>query len=87
MVDKNGTAAQAAGPQITEAMRKEYFELLVKLVGGYGDTTGTLQKKLQDVAASRGTIDQGLIDIIKELCNCQAIIVILECLCKFLTGG
>jgi len=87
MIDKNGTAAQTAGPQITEAMRKEYFELLVKLVDRYGTTSDALNQRLRDVAATRGPIDQGLIDIIKELCNCQAIIVILECLCKFLTGG
>jgi polysaccharide pyruvyl transferase WcaK-like protein len=32
-------------------------------------------------------ITQGLVDIIKQLCDCKAIVAILECLCKFLTGG
>ena len=71
-----------------EKVRQQYFQLLVSLVDHYGTTSKAVNDELKKVAANpEQPIPLGLIDIIRELCDCKAIIVILECLCKWLTHG
>ena len=71
-----------------EAMRKMYVRLLMQMVEGHGQSTVAAQTGILAFAKDpTASIGQDLIDLIKTLCDCKAVIVILECLCRLFTGG
>jgi polysaccharide pyruvyl transferase WcaK-like protein len=68
-------------------LRTEYLDLLFKMVAQHETTSEEVNALLRRVAADpEALMTPGLIGIIEALCNCKAIIVILECLCDWLTG-
>lgn len=76
-------------PEVSEAeLQKEYLRILLTMVENHGAVSREVNAQLHEFALNpNAKIGLGLIDIIKTLCDCKAIIVILECLCKWLTGS
>lgn len=73
---------------LPEDVQKQYIALLTGILQTYAETNAEAQKALRAVTANpQRALDGGLIDLIKLLCDCKAVIAILECLCKMLTGG
>jgi hypothetical protein len=75
---------------LPEDVKKQYIAILMSILETHAATNAEAQKALRAITADPQkafAIDGGLLDLIKLLCDCAAIIAILECLCKVLTGG
>jgi hypothetical protein len=68
-----------------------YIDTLFKILIPYAASSAELHIKVQGMLRA-GTPPaaqdfKDIIGIIEALCDCKAIVEILNCLCKFLTGG
>jgi predicted nuclease of restriction endonuclease-like RecB superfamily len=63
--------------------RQQLIETMMQILVAYGASTKEVNEQLRVLSADpNAKIGQGLIDIIKALCDCTAVHIILECLCK-----
>jgi hypothetical protein len=87
----DATAADPRRPApLPEDVKKQYIAILMSILHTHAETNAEAQKALRVITADPQkafALDGGLLDLIKLLCDCKAIIAILECLCKVLTGG
>jgi hypothetical protein len=81
-----GTTILRPGPGVTKEMQDEYYKFLKQILEQYTASNAAAHKQLQALKPG-DPVPQGLIDIIEKLCDCKAIVEILNCLCKWLTGG
>jgi hypothetical protein len=79
------TAAEPVRPEPLDGVKKEYIAMLMKLLDIHAGNNIEVQKALAELKMSQKAPDSKLIDLIKVLCDCEAIKIILECLCKALT--
>jgi hypothetical protein len=63
--------------------RQQLIETMMQILVAYGASTKEVNEQLRVLSADpNAVIGQRLIDIIKALCDCTAVHIILECLCK-----
>jgi hypothetical protein len=89
MADEAATDARRPMP-LPEDVKKQYIGILMSILQDHAAASGDARKALQAITADPQKafqLDGGLLDLIKLLCDCKAVIAILECLCKMLTGG
>jgi hypothetical protein len=75
---------------VPEDVKKHIISILTGILETHAATNAEAQKALRAITADPQKafqLDGGLLDLIKLLCDCKAVIAILECLCKLLTGG
>jgi hypothetical protein len=73
-------------PPALDDVKKEYIALLMSILKEHAGANEKAHAALREIQANpQRALDGGLLELIKVLCDCKAIIVILECLCKALT--
>lgn len=86
MPEQKPMTAEAVRADDHEVARQRYIMLLMDILESYGASTKDVNRQLKELQAQpQAKIGQGLIDIIKALCDCTAVQIILECLCKLFT--
>jgi hypothetical protein len=78
-------AAPARSPALDD-VKKEYIALLMSILETHAKTNKQAQEALAEIKANpQKALNNNLLEIIKILCECPAILKILDCLCDALT--
>jgi hypothetical protein len=86
MAEQKSMVADSYKANNLDEARREYIALLMSILESYGASSKEVNRQLQDLSDnSSARIGQDLIDLIKALCDCSAVHIILECLCKLFT--
>jgi hypothetical protein len=86
MADATTEVPPIPASRIDDETVQQYIHLLIKIVDNFAATQGDAGVKVRTALADpKAKIGPDLIELIRTLCDCKAIIVILECLCKLIT--